>query len=70
MNTLFAVRAGIFFIAGLLVIIFPKQIYKFQTYVLRKLRIKHDPRRDLKHNFHAGIFFIIIAIGLFIYAIK
>ncbi|MBT3539480.1 hypothetical protein HOF40_02255 [Candidatus Parcubacteria bacterium] len=69
MDKLFAIRAGIFLIAGLLMILFPKKIYKFQTYLLKKLHIKYDPNRGLKSYFYIGGIFIIISILLLIVSI-
>jgi|SaaInlStandDraft_5_1057022.scaffolds.fasta_scaffold715031_1 hypothetical protein len=69
MDKVFAIRAVIFIVPGLLMIFIPQKVYQFQIYLLGKLRIKSNPKQDLKPYPYIGIFFVIIAIGLFIYAI-
>lgn len=59
------IRAFIFIIAGLIVIIFPDQIYKYQAWVFKKLHIKREIRREGRANLYTGIFFIAIGVVLF-----
>ena len=63
------IRSVIFFVAGLLVILFPKKVYKFQIYLIEKLPINYNVERDRKYYPHLGIIFIIILIILFVYSI-
>ena len=64
-----AIRAGIFFMAFLLVIFYPKKVYKFQKFVVEKLHIKYNVERDRKYYLHLGIAFLIISIILLLYSI-
>ena len=63
------IRSIIFLVAGLILMLFPKQVYKFQAYVLDKLHVKYEKGKSLKGNFYIGIILIIISIGLFIFSI-
>jgi hypothetical protein len=62
-----AIRAGIFFVAGLVLILFTEKMIKFQSYVLKKLHIKH---RDSKRATRiAGICFWIVSAVLLTFSI-
>ena len=63
------IRAFIFLVAGLIVILFPNNVYKFQTYILKKLHIKNNLKNDKKIYNRIGIVLLIIAIILFIFSI-
>jgi len=63
------IRAIIFLIAGLVVLFFPERLYKFQKPIMKKLKIKHPHKREIKHYKYLAIFFIIVAIILFIISI-
>jgi len=63
------IRSLIFLTAGLIVIFSPKKVNKFQNYVLEKLHIKYNIKRDKKSYFNIGIVFIVISILLFIFSI-
>jgi len=54
------IRSCIFFVAGLVTILFPKKVYKFQIYSIEKLHIKYNVERDRKYYPHIGIILIII----------
>lgn len=69
MDIFWAIRSGIFLVAGLLVILFPKQIGKFQIYGLEKLHIKYKSESWPKTNLRIGIIFIIISLILFVWSI-
>ncbi len=58
------IRSIIFFVAGVALILFPKRIYKFQAYVIRKLHTKYDAETDGKHNTYFGIILIVISMIL------
>jgi len=58
------IRSIIFLVAGVVLILFPKRIHKFQVYVIKKLHIKYDARTDGKHNTYGGIILIAISIIL------
>ena len=62
------IRSLIFLAAGLIVILFPKQVNKFQTFIIRKLHLKLTLKSDRNSYTYAGLFFIVIAVGLFIFA--
>lgn len=52
-----AIRAGIFFIGGLVLILFTEKMMKFQNYILKKTSIKYrDSKRVIR----------ILGIGLWI----
>ena len=63
------IRSGIFFVAGLISILFPKKVNKFQNYVLETLHIKYKIKSEKKDYYHIGITFIIISIILFVFSI-
>ncbi len=62
------IRAIIFLIAALIVLIFPENVIKFQNYTLTKLHIKYSETK--RNNFIAGIIFLIIFIILFAYSLR
>ena len=62
------IRVFIFLIAGLVVLIFPNHIYRFQTWALGKLKIKH--KESKKVNQITGIIFLFISLALFVWAMK
>jgi len=63
------IRSLIFLVAGLLMLFFPKKVWRFQVFVLEKLHIKHNLKSDDKYYLYAGIIFIIIAVILFLVAL-
>jgi hypothetical protein len=71
MDILWMIRSGIFLAAGLIVLLFPENVYKFQMFVGGKLRLKPivEWEYDKKIYTYEGIAFIIISIILFVYAI-
>jgi len=72
MDIIWTIRSAIFFVAGLMFLLFPERAYKFSSYLLEKtpiLREKYNLERDRKYYPHWGIIFIIISIILFVYSI-
>ena len=69
MDIFSAIRAGIFLVAGLLPLLFPKKVYRFQIYWIKKLHIKYNVERDRKYYPYFGVIFIIISIILFVFSI-
>ena len=69
MDIINAIRSFILFVAGLLIMLFPEKVYKFQIYLVEKLHIKYNVERDRKYYPHLSIIFIIISIILFVFAI-
>jgi hypothetical protein len=69
MDIFWMIRSGIFFVAGLIVILFPKKVNKFQNYVLEKLHVKYKIKSEKKDYYRIGITFIIISIILFVFSI-
>jgi len=62
METYNAIRAAIFFIAGLILIFFTEKMMKFQNFVLKKTSIKY---RDSKKTIRTlGILFWVVSAGL------
>ena len=58
------IRAIIFLIAGLVLIIFPETVIKFQSIVLRKFNIKKTDTKSTTTIL--GIIFLIIALVLWL----
>ena len=62
------IRSIIFFVAGVVLILFPKRIHKFQVYIIayiiKKLHIKYDAKTDRNYNVYYGIILIIISLIL------
>ena len=63
------IRSIIFITAGLIVIFFPKKVLNFQTYIISKLKIKHDLKHEKKYNKVIWIILIIIWIILLSYSL-
>jgi len=66
MDNLNIIRSPIFFLAGLVLILFPKKVYKFQIYLIEKLHIKYNAKKERKYRVPLGIILITISIVLFI----
>ena len=58
------IRALIFFVAGLAMIVFPNDVYRFQVYLVSKFGIKCDLKRDRKFYFYVGVLFVVIGLVL------
>ena len=56
------IRSIIFFVAGLISVIFPKKVFKFQVYILKKLRIKSWAKTSWKDNVYIGFGLIVIGV--------
>ena len=69
MDIFWMIRSGIFFVAGLIVILFPNRVNKFQNYVLEKFHTKYKIKNEKKDYYYVGITFIIISIILFVFSI-
>ena len=65
-----AIRSVIFFIAGLLTIIFRKQLNNFKNHMLKKLHFEKKIKDERKSYVYMGIVFVIISIILVIFAIN
>ena len=63
------IRSGIFFVAGLIVILFPNRVNKFQNYLLEKFHTKYKITNKKKDYYYVGIAFIVISIILFVFSI-
>ncbi len=72
MDTLWMIRSGIFLVGGLMPLLFPEKVYKFQMYVGGKLRLKPITEWEYNKKTYAyeGIVFISISIILFLYSIS
>jgi hypothetical protein len=66
---LWAVRAGIFFVAGLLSLLFPRKVLRFQKWVLRKLHINYDVEKEYKYLPYVGVALIFIAFLILAYSL-
>ena len=69
MDVFNAIRSSILFVAGLVLILFPEKVYKFQIYLIEKLHIKYNVERDRKYNLYFGIVLIIVSIILIVVSI-
>ena len=64
------IRSIIFLVAGLIVILIPKEkLHKFQIYLLKKLHINYNVKTDSKHYAYLGIILIIVSIIIFLFSI-
>jgi uncharacterized membrane protein len=64
------IRAFIFLVAGLVSILFRKQLNNTKNRIYKKLNIKKLVRDERKASIYTGIIFIIISIILFTYSIS
>ena len=64
------IRAGIFFVAGVIALLIPKKVLRFQKWTLRKLHIEYDIEKEYKYLPYVGVSFIIIAGLLLVYSLK
>ena len=69
MDILMTIRSCIFLVAGLVSIIFQKQLNNFKNYMLEKLNMKNRKKDERKVYFYTGIVYIIISIILFVFSI-
>jgi hypothetical protein len=67
MNKLNLIRAGIFFVAGIVMIFFRVKLNHMKNNLLEKFHYKR--KNEIKSYIYLGIFFIIISIILFVYSI-
>lgn len=63
-----AIRAGIFLVAGLVMILFRVRLDHFKNCVLEKLNMRRI-KNERKVYFYMGIVFITISIILFVFSI-
>ena len=63
------IRAIIFFVAGILPILFPRQVNSFQNFVLRALHTRYRIRYEKRYYYNIGIIFIVISVVLFVISI-
>jgi multidrug transporter EmrE-like cation transporter len=69
MDNLMLIRAGIFFVAGVVSISFQERLNKFKNNMLKRLHMKNRIKDERKAYFYTGSIFIIISIVLLAYAI-
>jgi len=81
MDGIFAIRAGIFFTAALVLTLFPKQVLKMQrkaeSFLVGKLHLnfmsyynKYGEEKSIRTNRTISLFFFIISIILLLYSIS
>ena len=58
------IRAIILVVMGVVLILFPGRIYKYQVYIIKKLHIRYNAETDKNYNTYYGIIMIIISIIL------
>ena len=69
MDNINAIRAGIFFVAGIASILFKERLNKFKNHLLEKLHMKSRIKDKRKAYVYTGIILIIISMILLTYAI-
>ncbi|NOR84732.1 hypothetical protein GQ473_01300 [archaeon] len=69
MDTLMAIRSGIFLVAGLMSILFRKQFNNFKNHMLEKFHMKNRIKDERKVYFYMGIVYILISIILVVFSI-
>jgi len=62
------IRAGIFFTAGIVSILFRKKLDKLKNYILKKLNLERRIKDETKIYLYNGIIFIIIGIILLLFS--
>ncbi|MBC8298963.1 MAG: hypothetical protein HOH98_00260 [Flavobacteriaceae bacterium] len=70
MDILFLIRSIIFLVAGLVTIIFPKELNNLKNRLLIRCGFKNRVKNEIKGYYQLGIVFILIAGILFIVSIK
>ena len=77
MDIIFAIRSGIFLTASLIILIFPKQVFRWSSRMMARLakifHIKYtetEEKHGIKVNIVLGICFLVIAVILFLIAIR
>jgi len=58
------IRSIIFFVIGVVLILFPERIFKFQAYVIGKIHTKYDAETDRNHNVFFGVILIVVSMIL------
>ena len=58
------IRSIIFFVLGVVLILFPGRIFKFQAYLIRKVHAKYDVETDRNHNVFFGVIIIVVSMIL------
>ena len=71
MDVLFLIRSVIFLVAGLVVILLPGKVYRFQSYVFDRIHVKYTKNQNkISRIYHrTGIVFFAIAAILFVYSV-
>ena len=71
MDVLFLIRAVIFLVAGLIVLLLPGKVYRFQSYVFDRIHVKYTKNQNkISRVYHrVGTVFIAIAAALFVYSV-
>ena len=58
------IRSIIFFVFGVVLILFPRRIFKLQAYLIRKVHTKYDAETDRNHNVFFGVILIVVSMIL------
>lgn len=69
MDTINLIRSFIFFVPGIAMLLFPKKVFNFQIYLIKKLGIKYNLEKEKKNYPRLGIIFIIISLILFVFSV-
>jgi len=68
MDTVNVIRASIFFIVGLILILYPKQVNNFQNFIMKLFRFNYEIKENKKENIYIVVLFFLIGIGLLVYS--
>ena len=70
MDRLMAIRSGIFFVAGILSILFRRQLNDFKNHMFAKFHMESKIKDERKFYFYFGIVSLMISAILFVYSIS
>ena len=64
------IRSGIFFVGGIVSIIFRERLNNFKNRMLKKLNLKKWVKDERKGYVYTGIVLLIISLILFVYSVS
>jgi hypothetical protein len=64
------IRSGIFLVAGLILILFPKAVFKFQSFFFDKLKVKYNKKEVFRAYPYTAAIFFVVAVVLFVFGLR
>jgi drug/metabolite transporter (DMT)-like permease len=58
------IRSILLFVIGVVLILFPERIFRYQAYVIGKLNSKYDAEKDTNHNVLFGVILVLVSMVL------